>query len=150
MWESFPTQIVQLDRSRVKYLGELKNVLLTLSVDPRIHQTMDIVVADVPETYGMWLSRDWFEKLKGYFSTDWSHLWIPYNERDNQIKINRDPLMKWTVTNLNDPCEPIAFVNLVIEHYTLDSYFGDLPIDIVENTHLLRTGVVYHADCATR
>ena len=48
-------QIVQLDRSRIKFLGELKNVLLTLSVDPRIHQIVDIVVANVPETYGMWL-----------------------------------------------------------------------------------------------
>ena len=46
-------KIVQLDISRVKVLGELKNVLLTLSVDPRIHQTFDIVVADVPQTYGM-------------------------------------------------------------------------------------------------
>ena len=57
-WEYFPTQIVQLDRSRVKVLGELKKFLLTLFVDPRIHHTVDLVVADVLETYGMWLSRD--------------------------------------------------------------------------------------------
>ena len=61
VWESCPTQIMQLDRSRVKFLGELKNVLLTLSIDPRIHQIVDIVVDDVPENYGMWLSRDWYE-----------------------------------------------------------------------------------------
>ena len=46
--ESCPTQIVQLDRYRVKVVGELKNVLLTLFVDPRIHQTIDIVVVDIP------------------------------------------------------------------------------------------------------
>ena len=85
---------MHLDRSRVKVFGELKNFLLTLFIDPRIHQTVDIVVVDVPETYGMWLSRDWSEKLKGYFSTDWSHLCLPYNGRPNQIKINREPLMK--------------------------------------------------------
>ena len=34
MWESFPTQIVQLDRSKVKVLGALKNVLLTLYLIP--------------------------------------------------------------------------------------------------------------------
>ena len=44
-----------------KILGELKNVLLTLSIDPKIHQIVDIVVDDVPENYGMWLSRDWYE-----------------------------------------------------------------------------------------
>ena len=82
-WESCPMQIVQLDRSRLKVLGELKNVLLTLSVDTRIHQTVDIIVDYVPKTCGMWLSRDWSEKLKGYFATYWSHLWLPYNGRPN-------------------------------------------------------------------
>ena len=94
---------------------------------------MDIVIDDVPETYGMWLGRDWYEKLKGYFSTDWSHLWLPYNGRPNQIKINREPLMKQTVTYMNDPAEPIVFVNIVIEHYTLDYFFGDLPINTSPN-----------------
>ena len=88
-WESCPTQIVQLDRSRVKVSGELKNDLLTLYFDLRMDQTVDIVVADVPGTYGMWLRRNWSEKLKGYFSIDWSHLWLPYNGRSNHIKINR-------------------------------------------------------------
>ena len=47
-WEYSPTQIVQLDRSRVKVVSELKNVLLTLYVDHRIHQTVDIAVVDIP------------------------------------------------------------------------------------------------------
>ena len=75
---------------------------------------MDIVVADVPETYGMWISGDWSEKMKGYFSTYWSHLWIPYNGRPNHIKINREPLMKKKITDLNDPSEQTIFVNIVI------------------------------------
>ena len=58
-WEFCSTQIVQLDRSRVKVVGELNNSLLTLSIDPRIHQTLDNVVADIPETYSMWLRKDW-------------------------------------------------------------------------------------------
>ena len=78
-WETYPIQIVQLDISKVKFVGRLRNVLLILSTDPRIHQTIDIVIADIPETYGMWLSQDWSEKLKGYFSTDWSHLCFPLN-----------------------------------------------------------------------
>ena len=115
-WEPCPTQIVQLDKSRVKVVGELNNVvgelnnvLLTLSVDASIHHTIDIVVADIPETYGMWLSRDRSENLKGYFATDWSHLWIPYNGRPNQIKIIREPFMKQTIIDLNDPSEPAFF-----------------------------------------
>jgi hypothetical protein len=51
------------------------------------------------------LSRDWSEKLHGYFSTDWSHLWLPFNGRPNQIKVEREKHMKYIVTNLNDPNE---------------------------------------------
>ena len=64
-WENCPIQIVQLDRSKVKVVGRLRNFLLILFADPQIHQTIDIVIADIPETYGMWLSQDWLEKLKG-------------------------------------------------------------------------------------
>ena len=64
-WEPFPIQIFQLDRSKVKVVGRIRNFLLRLSADPRIHQTIDIVIIDIPENYGMWLSRDWFEKMKG-------------------------------------------------------------------------------------
>ena len=105
-------------------------------VDPRIHQKVDIVIADVPKKYGMWLSRDWSEKLEGYFSTYWSHLWLPYNGMPNHIKINREPLMKQTVMDLNDLVEPAVFVNSVIEHYTLDSYFGDMAIDTSLNHNI--------------
>ena len=69
-WKNCPIQIVQLDRSKVKVVGRLRNVLLRLSADPQIHQTINIVNVDIPKTYGMWLSQDWSEKVKVYFSTD--------------------------------------------------------------------------------
>ena len=55
-WENCPIQIVQLDRSKLKVVGRLRNVLLRLSTDPQIHQTINIVIEDIPEAYGMWLS----------------------------------------------------------------------------------------------
>ena len=100
-WEPCPIQIVQLDRSKVKVVGRLRNVLLRLSAYPRIHQTIDIVIADILETYGMWLSRCWFEKLKGYFATDWCHMWLPLNGQPNKLKVNREPFMKQIVIDLD-------------------------------------------------
>ena len=97
---------------------------------------MDIVVADVPETYGMRLNIDWSEKLKGYFSTYYSHLWIPYNGKPNQININREPFIRQTVMDLNDPSEPAIFMNTAIEHSTLKSYFGNLPTYSSPNENL--------------
>jgi hypothetical protein len=72
-------QIVQLDRTKVKVLGELKDVLIRLSSNPKVFQIIDIIIVDIPDAYGLILSRDWSAKLNGYFSTDWSHLWLPYN-----------------------------------------------------------------------
>ena len=88
-----------------------------------------IVVENILETYGMWLSRDWSEKLKGYFSIDWSHLWLPYNGRPNQIKVVGEPLMKQTITNLIEPSEPDVFFTSAIENYTFDTFFGNLLVD---------------------
>jgi tetrahydromethanopterin S-methyltransferase subunit F len=59
------THIIQLDRIEVKVIGELKDVMIMISSNPKIHQVIDIVVVDIPKAYGMLLSRDWSHKSKG-------------------------------------------------------------------------------------
>jgi hypothetical protein len=54
-------KIIQLDRTNVKVIGELKNVLIRLSSNPKVHQIIDIIIVDILEVYGMFLSRDWSE-----------------------------------------------------------------------------------------
>jgi hypothetical protein len=83
-------KIIQLDRTNVKVIGELRNVLIRLSSNPKVHQVIDIIVVDIPEVYGLFLSRDWSEQLHGYFVTDWSHLWLPENGKPNKIKVNHE------------------------------------------------------------
>ena len=78
----------------------MKNVLIRLSVDERVWKFIDIMVVDIPEAYGLILSRDWSLKLEGYFAIDWSHLWIPYKNYQNQIKVMRETHMKHNVTQL--------------------------------------------------
>jgi hypothetical protein len=51
-------KIIQLDRTNVKVIGELKNVLIRLSSNPKVHQVIDIIVVDILEVYGLFLSRD--------------------------------------------------------------------------------------------
>lgn len=52
------TQIMQLDRTNVKVIGELKNVLIRMAAKPQYTQVIDIVVVNIPEAYEMMLSRD--------------------------------------------------------------------------------------------
>ena len=52
-----PSRIIQLDRYVVKVIGEMKDVLIWLYIDPRVCQFIDIMVIDIPEAYGLILSR---------------------------------------------------------------------------------------------
>ena len=121
---------MQLDRSRVKVVGELKKILIKLSSNPKIHETTDIVVANVPKSYGMWLSCDWYQKLKGYFVINWWHLWFPYQGKSNKIQIEREPYIKQIVTDLDDPSEPVFLMNFNSGNYSMDTFFGNLPVEI--------------------
>jgi hypothetical protein len=105
-------------------------VLIRLSSNPKVHQVIDIIVVDIPEVYGLFLSRDWSEQLHGYFSTDWSHLWLPENGQPNKIRINRERYLKHTVTDLNDPNEPFVTSANFIETQGMNTFFGNFMTEI--------------------
>ena len=113
----------------MKVIGKLKQVLIRLALNPQVHFIIDIIVVDIPEAYGLFLSRDWSEKLKGYFPTDWSHLWISHNGRPNKIRIDRERYMKHTITELDDSNESVLFTDTIMGNYMVDSFFGDLEAE---------------------
>jgi ribonuclease HI len=123
-------KIIQLDRTDVKVMGELKNVLIRLSSNPKVHQFIDIIMVDIPEVYGMFLSRDWSEQLHGYFATDWSHLWLLENGKPNKIRVNRERYLKFTVTDLNDPNEPYTPPDDSPKVQGMDTYFGNFTAEV--------------------
>lgn len=93
-------RIVQLDRSQVKIIGELNQVTIRISSNPKVCQVIGILVTYIPEFYGLILSKDWSEKLDVYFATHWSHMWLPYNGKPNQIKIEREKHQNYIVMEL--------------------------------------------------
>jgi hypothetical protein len=105
------TRIIKLDRSNVKVKGELKDFFIRSSFDTRV---IDIFVVDIPESYGFFFSRDWSTKLQGYFSTDWSHLWLPYKVKPNQIHVDNEARMKHMVTYLEGKNELIIFAHTLL------------------------------------
>ena len=62
--------VIQLDRTKVKVMGELKYVMIKIETHPKFVQVIDIIVVDKLEAYALLLSLYWFEKLNRYFSTD--------------------------------------------------------------------------------
>lgn len=117
--------IFQLDRTKVQVLGEINSVTIRLSADPRVVQIIDILIIDIPQFYGLILSRDWSEKPHGYISTDWSHMWLPYKWKPNHIKINREKHMTHTVTRFEQENQLIAFNNNILGNYSSESFFGN-------------------------
>ena len=57
--------LFSFDSSKVKCLGLIKDLCVTLVQYPRKSIVMDIVVVDIPPKYGMLLSCSWGEKLQG-------------------------------------------------------------------------------------
>ena len=119
-------KIIQLDRSHVKVMRELKDVMIRLSSNSKVHQVIDVIVVDIPEDYGVILSRDWSCKLNGYFATDWSHLWLPFKGQLNKIKVDREQYMKHIVTYLNDTNEPVMFSHSILGNFFFKKFFGEL------------------------
>ena len=74
----------------MKVMGELKDVMIRLSPNSKVHQVIDVIVVYILEAYGVILSRDWSAKLNRYFATNWSHLWFPFKGHPNKIKFDRE------------------------------------------------------------
>ena len=62
--------VTQLDETSVKVVGEMEDVLIRLAGNKRTCHYVDIIVADIPDGYGMILNRDWTSRLNGYFASD--------------------------------------------------------------------------------
>jgi hypothetical protein len=57
--------LFSFDSRKVKFLCLIKDLVVSLSQIPTKNMVMDVVVADIPLTFGMLLSRSWAAKLKG-------------------------------------------------------------------------------------
>ena len=61
---------------KVKCLGVIKDLVVSLTQLPMKILVMDIVVADIPSIFGMLLSRSWSKKLGGTLQMDMSYATI--------------------------------------------------------------------------
>lgn len=84
-------RLTQLDKIEVNIVGELTNIHMQLASDPRIQYYIGIQVVEIPDTYGMVLSRVWSKTLNGYMDIDFSHMWLRWKGVPNQIRIEREP-----------------------------------------------------------
>ena len=58
-------------------------------------------MVDILETYKLLLSREWTKCLRGWFSTNFTQLWLPWKGLNNQIKIDVEPKLKLMIIEVN-------------------------------------------------
>jgi len=126
-WSETSAQIIQLDRTSVPTIGELRDVIIQLSHDSQVHQCINIVVVDIPEAYSLLLKRDWSSKLDGYFGTDWSHMRLSYKGKCHQIWVETERYMKHNFTPLNSENELLAFAKLMFGNCLLEKTLECYP-----------------------
>ena len=93
--------LYSFDSNRVKCLGLIKDLCVSLVQYPAKTILMDIVVAEIPRKYGMLLSRSWGAKLQGSLQLDISYATISVFGQSKRLY--RETLMKYVVSSQEKP-----------------------------------------------
>ena len=90
---------------------------------------MDIVVADIPQKYGILLSRSWGEKLGGSLQLDMSYATISVFSQPKRL--HRETLMKYVVSSQEKPENfPIYSMHSYMDSFILYNAEFDLPTEL--------------------
>lgn len=68
--------LFSFDSNKIKFLGLIKDLVISLARIPSKSLVMDVVVADISPKFKMLLSRLWAAKLKGALQMDMSYATI--------------------------------------------------------------------------
>lgn len=83
-------------------MGELNNIHMQLVSDPRVQRCIDISVIDIPDGYGMLLSKYWPRRLNRYVSTNFCHMWLPWKGVPSKIKDDSTPRLQLMITEYGE------------------------------------------------
>jgi hypothetical protein len=96
---------------KVKFLGMIKYMVVSLAQIPAKNMVMDVVVVDIPPNFGMLLSRSWAAKLKGTLQMDMYYATIHVFGQDRRLY--REVFLKYMVSNKSQPSNhPIYSVEI--------------------------------------
>jgi hypothetical protein len=94
--------LYSFDSKKVKCLGVIKDLVVTLSQLPMKSVVMDIVVADIPPKFGMLLSRSWDKKVGGSLQMDLTYATIPIFGGEHR-KLYKEVRLAYIVSDHDNP-----------------------------------------------
>jgi hypothetical protein len=94
--------LYSFDSKKVKCLGLIKYLVVSLSQLPMKSVVMDIVVADIPPKFGMLLSRTWAKKVGGSLQMDLTYATIPVFGGEHR-RLYREVILAYIVSDHQNP-----------------------------------------------
>jgi hypothetical protein len=117
--------LFSFDSRKVKCMGLIKDLVVSLPQIPAKNMVMDVVVVDIPPKFGMFLSRSWDTKLKGTLQMDISYATILVFGQDRRLYM--ELFLKDVVSNKSQPNNhPIYSVETEIGS---SIFFNDLSFE---------------------
>jgi hypothetical protein len=108
-----------IDSKAIQVYGLIEDLLVHLARYPEVVIVMDVVVIDVPDNWGMLLSRKWVATLGGTLQMDLSYATIPIGKDTNALLYNQPK----RITHVETPEYDSEF-----KSYLEESHIDD-PID---------------------
>jgi hypothetical protein len=87
---------------KVKCLGVIKDLVVSLFQLPMKSIVMDIIVVDVPPKFGMLLSRSWIKRLGGTLQMDLSYVIIPVFKGE-QMRLYMELQLAYIISDEENP-----------------------------------------------
>jgi hypothetical protein len=100
--------LYSFDSKKFKCLGVIRDMVVTLFHLPMKSILMDIVVVDVPQNFGMLLSRSWIKRIGGTFQMDLSYATIPIFGGEHR-RIYRETQLAYTISDEVNPTNHLVF-----------------------------------------
>ena len=108
--------LYSFDSGRVKSLGLIKDLVVSLEKIPAMNVLMDVVVADIPLRYRIFLSWSWGAKLKGTVQLNFSYAAIPTFSQLR--KLYRKNKIKYMISSRKKPNNH----RILVFHTDLESF----------------------------
>lgn len=123
--------LYSFDSSRVRCIGLIKDLMVSLDQILAKNILMDVVIADIPPRFGMLLSRSWGEKIKGTMQLNFSYATIPVFGQMRKLYLEQK--MKYMITSKKKPVNhPINYVHTDLKSFVLYSdSFNDIDSQLV-------------------
>jgi len=116
--------LFSFDSRKVKCLGQIKDLAITLTQLPMKSMMMDIVIVDVPPKFGMLLFRGWIKRLGGTLQNDLSYAIVPVFGGESRRLYGEAQLVYIISEEKNPTNHPI---------YNVDTDFGACILQIGES-----------------